>query len=170
MHRYCSNTSPKQHKWSLNCTSCDCKRSLGHHQRCKVKDIAFYPQSLFSCPPKCNCTAFNALACSQGFFSWQHNKIKLQEEEQSVNTDVPYGLFLLFLVYFWPPDVFFLLTFFMKTRKSVHFIRQLSELSFLHSQNYRVLSEHHLFCLKASTSQREYTWLFLFSLVMASVR
>lgn len=65
---------------------------------------------------------------------------------------------------------FFSSTFCVKTRKSVHFIRQLSELSFLHSQNYRVLSEHHLFCLKAFTSQKRYTWLFFFSLVMASVR
>lgn len=65
---------------------------------------------------------------------------------------------------------FFSLTFYMKTRKAVHFICQFSAFSFLHSQNYRVLSERQLLCPKAFTSQKEYTWPLLSSMVIAFVR
>jgi len=54
----------------------------------EMKDTVLYPQSLLPCPSKRNCIAFNALACSQGFFSWLCNEIRLQEEKHRVNTTV----------------------------------------------------------------------------------
>lgn len=138
-------------------------------ERWKVKDTAFYPQSLLPCPSKCNCITFNALACSQGFFSWLCSKIRLQEEKHYINTSVLRTIFVvpdLFLT----SQFFFCLTFYMKTKKTVHFICQFNAFSFLHLQNYRVLSERQLFCLQAFTSQQKYTWPFLSSLVIAFVK
>lgn len=160
MHRYCSNTSPKQHKWSLNGTSCDCKRDPW----ATIREMQGERRRLS--PTVCFLALENAIVLL--LMLWHvlrvfspGSRIRSSYRKKSnlltlmcLKDYFYFSWFISDLLIF-----FFSLTFCMKTWKSVHLICQLSAFSFLHSQNYRVLSEQQLFCLKAFTSQ-EYTYFF----------